>query len=124
MDAIYLDPPYTGTMNNYFGFMDLSMTFAKKLSPWNTFCKKLLCLLILLVAFHFILGLSFTLFYSFQRWLVGFFPLFRDLIFLGIPYPSGSGRGKITPGFFFWGQKVYVASNLEFGLPWFPHFGS
>ena len=36
-DLIYLDPPYTGTMNNYFGFYGAidEMLSKKKLSPFN-----------------------------------------------------------------------------------------
>ena len=42
-DLIYLDPPYTGTMNNYFGFYGLidEFIFQKKLTPFeNNFIDK------------------------------------------------------------------------------------
>lgn len=42
-DLIYLDPPYTGTMNNYFGFYGLLDEYieGKKLSPFkNNFIEK------------------------------------------------------------------------------------
>lgn len=42
-DAIYLDPPYTGTMNNYFGFYGLMDEYikSKKLNPFkNNFIDK------------------------------------------------------------------------------------
>ncbi|MDX4065010.1 DNA (cytosine-5-)-methyltransferase [Aliarcobacter skirrowii] len=42
-DLIYLDPPYTGTMNNYFGFYGLidSFILSKKVKPFeNNFIEK------------------------------------------------------------------------------------
>jgi len=42
-DLIYLDPPYTGTMNNYFGFYGLidEYVYSKKLKPFeNNFIDK------------------------------------------------------------------------------------
>ncbi len=42
-DIIYLDPPYTGTMNNYFGFYGLidEYIFSKKIPPFkNNFLEK------------------------------------------------------------------------------------